>query len=242
MTSINSSEGNQSNSMVVIKSRILVVDDDKELCELLKNFLQSRQFDCVMANSARSAKVMLNKYNFDAMVLDIQMPEMTGLELLKELRNHMQTLPIIMLTAMGQVENRVEGLALGADDYLAKPFEPEELVLRLKNIMQRKKSKTKDAIVQFGPAKFDMDKKKLVVNGEKVYLTSAEENLLYYLLKKTGKPVSREELSNARVVLGGERSIDVHIARIRKKIGDRDDKPQYLVTVRNKGYEIRLDG
>ncbi len=222
---------------------VLVVDDDPELCDLLKKYLNQQNFFCYTALSAKQAKMMLTKHHFSAVVLDVQMPEQDGLALLKEWRAAHNNIPVIMLTAMGQEsDNRVLGLSAGADDYLAKPFEPAELVLRLANIIKRSIAQGSiNNIVKFGRGQFDRAKKKLTVDGERVYLTSAEERLFCYLLERAGRAVSREELNLSQIILGGERSIDVHIARIRQKIGDRNDRPEYLVTIRHKGYEMRVD-
>ena len=223
---------------------VLVVDDDGELCDLLKKFLNQQGFAVHTALSAIQAKIILQKNNFAAVVLDVQMNGQDGLSLLKEWRAAKNDIPIIMLTAMGkEAENRVLGLSTGADDYLAKPFEPTELVLRLNNIIRRRKTTTATLpnLVTFGHGQFDRVQKKLEVNGARVYLTSAEERLFCYLLDRHGRAVSREELNQSQIILGGERSIDVHIARIRQKIGDRNDRPEYLVTIRHKGYEMRVD-
>ncbi|MCX8516420.1 MAG: response regulator transcription factor [Alphaproteobacteria bacterium] len=221
---------------------VLVVDDDKELRDLLKRYLDKKNFFCHTAALAAAAKELLRQHDFSAVVLDVQMPDQSGMDLLKEWRGAGNNIPIIMLTAMGNVENRVLGLSLGADDYLGKPFEPEELVLRLKKIIGRQRLglqiKNK---VAFGRGSFNRQKKHLFVDGKRVYLTSAEERLFCYLLERSGRAVSREQLNQAGIILGGERTIDVHIARIRKKIGDNGDKPQYLMTIRHKGYEMRLD-
>ncbi|MDI9313454.1 MAG: response regulator transcription factor [Hydrotalea sp.] len=223
---------------------VLVVDDDDELCDLLKKFLNQHGFVAYTARSANQAKTTLQKHNFAAVVLDVQMTGQDGLSLLKEWRANNNDIPIMMLTAMGkEAESRVLGLSSGADDYLAKPFEPAELVLRLSNIIRRKKptEATLPSLVKFGRGQFDRSQKKLEVDGARVYLTSAEERLFCYLLDRNGRAVSREELNQAQIILGGERSIDVHIARIRQKIGDRNDRPEYLVTIRHKGYEMRVD-
>ena len=222
---------------------VLVVDDDDELCNLLKKFLNQHGFVIHTAMSADQAKTMVQKHNFAAVVLDVQMKGQDGLDLLKEWRDAHNYIPVIMLTAMGREgENRVHGLRLGADDYLSKPFEPAELVLRLNNIIRRKKITSPDkTIIKFGRGQFDRAQKKLEVDGARIYFTSAEERLFCYLLDRAGRAVSREELNQSQIILGGERSIDVHIARIRQKIGDRNDRPEYLVTIRHKGYEMRID-
>ncbi|MGI9461139.1 MAG: response regulator transcription factor [Alphaproteobacteria bacterium] len=223
---------------------VLVVDDDLDLCNLLKEFLQQHYFVCYTALSTKQAKNLLLKYNFSAVVLDVQMKEQTGDEWLKELRESGNDIPIIMLTAMGRdAENRVMGLSLGADDYLGKPFKPEELVLRLGNIIRRhrKTLMAKKYTIKFGRGVFDMTNKHLTVDGHRVFFTSAEERLFCYLLERAERAVSREELNASQVISGGERTIDVHIARIRQKIGDDKDRPEYLVTIRNRGYEMRLD-
>ena len=225
---------------------ILVVDDDTRLRELLKKYLRDHGFTVSTAQDAQDARAKLEFVEFDGMVLDIMMPGESGLSFAQHLRKEERQLPILMLTAMGEAEHRIQGLEMGVDDYLAKPFEPRELVLRLQAILRRTAAPamgaTAQQTVQFGPFECDLKSGKLTQDGEPVYLTTSETQLLKMLAEKAGQPISREEL--ARAVISGEgdnandRSVDVQINRLRKKIESQPSRPVYIQTVRGAGYAL----
>lgn len=220
------------------KTHILVVDDDDRLRQLLKKFLSEQGFMVSVSPDAAQVRCMLGWFVFDLMVLDVMMPGETGLELLASM-NKEKILPVLMLSALGEAKNRIAGLEIGAEDYLAKPFEPKELVLRIKAILKRgEKLKEKAKILSFGEFTFDAACGQLMQGKSFVYLTNSETILLKQLAEKAGKPISREEL--ARKMPGGnsERSIDVQITRLRKKIEDSAGKPQFLQTIRGEGYVL----
>lgn len=216
---------------------ILVVDDDTRIRDLLGKFLRENGFFVTLAKDASDAREKLQEFRFDLLVVDIMMPGESGIELTAALRKEMDV-PILMLTAMGETEDRIAGFESGADDYLPKPFEPRELLLRIKSILQRTKSNLTDAnIIAIGDLSFDMAKAILSNGDEIIALTSNEEKLLTILCQRRGKIVSREDLSK---LCGGvnERSIDVQITRLRNKIEKDSKRPVYLKTVRGQGYVV----
>lgn len=195
-----------------MNKNILVIDDDTRLRELLKKFLTENGFLVVAADSAAKARELLQYLVFDLIVLDVMMPVENGTEFLAKLRATNQT-PVLMLTAMAESQHRITGLELGADDYLAKPFEPKELILRINAILKRTKTTNKPAHTN---------------------LTTAEENLFNMLLAKRGEPISRAEIAKQSNI--EERAVDVQITRLRKKL----ENPNQIVTVRGKGYKINV--
>lgn len=225
---------------------ILVVDDDDRLRDLLRRYLSENGFIVTPAKDAQDACRKLESLMFDIIVLDIMMPGENGLELSKRLQTHTQPPPILLLTAMGEPEDRIHGLESGADDYLTKPFEPRELVLRINAILRRSR-KTPPHItpvssdIRFGPYRFDIGRCQLLKGNETVYLTSQEQDILTLLARKGGEAVSRETLAKAGGVIASERSVDVQINRLRKKLGDTPGKPLYIQTVRGSGYILRVD-
>jgi two-component system, OmpR family, phosphate regulon response regulator OmpR len=224
---------------------ILVVDDDDRLRELLRRYLSEHGFIVTSASDAADARVKMQSLAFDLMVLDIMMPGESGLEFAKHLRaegNH--RLPVLLLTAMGEPEDRIHGLEAGVDDYLTKPFEPRELVLRISAILRRAPQETAQEPkqnVRFGAYCFDIERQRLSKGDEPVHLTTQEQAILALLAQRTGRPVSREELAQAGGVTGNERSVDVQINRLRKKIEDSAGKPLYIVTARGSGYVLQAD-
>ena len=223
------------------KFHILVVDDDSRLRNLLTKYLRDNNFLVSTAKDGDVALKQLELYKFDILIVDIMMPGISGLELTKIIRKD-KDVPIIMLTAMGEVEERIEGLETGADDYLPKPFEPKELILRINNILKRtpKKEKTPE-IIKLGKCQYNIKKGELLKDGEKIHITPAEKNLLKTLGLKPGEIFSREDLAK---ILGSEqspRSIDVQITRLRKKIELDIKNPTSLQTVRGKGYMLIPD-
>lgn len=219
---------------------ILVVDDDVRLRHLLQRYLQESGFAVSAAKDAENARMFLRQYRFDLVISDVMMPNESGIEFLQKLR-HESDVPTILLTAMGETADRINGLEAGADDYLPKPFEPKELVLRINNILRRIPitDRTKTTILQLGDCVFDLSKKECrhKVNGL-MHLAPVELAILSILGQKTGQIFSREKLAE---LLGGEqslRSIDVQITRLRKKIEKDSKNPRYLQTVRGKGYML----
>ncbi len=220
------------------KAHILVVDDDDRLRALLGKFLGEQNFLVTTVASAKEARRKMECFIFDVVVLDVMMPEETGLDLLASFRGKNDT-PVLMLSAMGEVEDRILGLETGADDYLPKPFEPKELVLRLNAILRRKASmRETKRILKFGDFSFDVSANQLMRGDEIIHLTSSEALLLKVLAEGVGKPVSREQLAQAIPGTANERSIDVQITRLRKKIGENEGKPVHLQTMRGAGYVL----
>jgi two-component system, OmpR family, phosphate regulon response regulator OmpR len=220
---------------------LLVVDDDARLRELLRRYLADSGFRVTTAGDASAARANLASFDFDLLVLDVMLPGESGLELTHALRQS-GDLPILLLTAMAEPEDRVNGLEQGADDYLAKPFEPRELVLRIRKILQRHGGR--DAAggeIRLGACRFDPARGELLRGGEPVHLTSAEANLLSLLADRVGQPVSREELAELGQFSGNPRNVDVQMTRLRRKI-ERDPRfPRYLQTVRGTGYVLKPD-
>ncbi|NQW12028.1 MAG: response regulator [Alphaproteobacteria bacterium] len=225
---------------------ILVVDDDERLRRLLRRFLVDNDFRVSTAATAADARSRLNGLLFDLIVLDVMMPGESGLELTRALRAS-NDVPILMLTAMGEAEDRITGLESGADDYLPKPFEPRELLLRIRTILRRVGDRAASApsasgdAVRFGPFRFDDTANMLFRNDQPVRLTEAEITLLRAFAAAPGITFSREDLVARNAVNGGERTVDVQITRLRRKIEDDPKFPRFLQTVRGKGYVLRVD-
>ena len=218
---------------------LLVVDDDARFRELLQRYLSDRGFRVTTAADAAEARLTLASFAFDLIVLDVMMPGESGIELTGALRRDGRT-PVMLLTAMAEPEDRVNGLEQGADDYLAKPFEPRELVLRIRNLLQRRPAADADVReIRLGGNRFDTIRGELYRGSELVHLTAAEAGLLSLLAKRVGQAVSREELSVS--LSGNVRNVDVQMTRLRRKI-ERDPRfPRYLQTVRGTGYLLKPD-
>jgi two-component system phosphate regulon response regulator OmpR len=227
---------------------LLVVDDDARLRGLLRRYLSDNGFRVTLAGDAREARASLASFAFDLIVLDVMMPGESGLDLTRALRSEgggqarLPRIPVLLLTAMGEAEDRVNGLEQGADDYLAKPFEPRELVLRIRNIIERH-GVADDAgtarSVCFGRFRFDLGRNELFRGGEIVHLTAAEAGLLSALAARAGEPVSREDLSQSAQFSGNIRNVDVQMTRLRRKIEPDPRYPRYLQTVRGTGYALK---
>lgn len=218
---------------------LLVIDDDTRLRNLLGRYLNEQGFRVELAKDTAEARDLISKTNFDLLIVDVMMPNENGIEFTKNLRQNSKT-PIIMLTARGESENRIEGLESGADDYLAKPFEPKELLLRINNILKwrnNNKIKNDKDFCKFGEFIFNFNDLRLKKNDQFIHITDSEAKILTILCQEQGNVVSREALSN---LFGGidDRSIDVQITRLRRKIEKNPKQPNYLQTVRNKGYVI----
>ena len=224
------------------KPHILVVDDDDRLRNLLQKFLREQGFMVTAAASVAEARQILAWYVFDLLILDVMMPGESGLELLASL-NETQKASVLMLSAMGEAEDRIHGLENGAQDYLVKPFEPKELVLRIKTILRRNAAGSeKKKSVAFGEYCFDVSNAQLRRGNEHISLTSTEAAMLKLLAEHAGTPVSREELSKLMPGVGSERAVDVQITRLRKKIEASERRPIYLQTIRGAGYVLYVDG
>lgn len=223
------------------KAHVLVVDDDDRLRTLLKKFLHDQGFMVTVAADAAEARRKLAWFVFDVIILDVMMPGETGFDLLASLPDA-QKRAVLMLSAMGEAEDRIKGLEIGAEDYLVKPFEPKELVLRVKTILRRNLlQREKSNIIMFGDYRFDLNSSQLKRGAENIYLTTSEVSVLKILAENAGKPVSREALSRIMPGAGNERTVDVQITRLRKKIEGSDGKPMYLQTVRGAGYVLYAD-
>ena len=231
-------------------THILVVDDDDRIRILLKEYLNENKFTVSTAVDSEDAKEKIKIFKFDMIVLDVMMPGQSGYELTEELKKIFNT-PIILLTAKGEVENRIKGLEIGADDYLPKPFEPKELLLRIKNILDKNKkvSLKKDQII--GKAKINIDKMIIELNGKIKKINTSEKNrfnfsmfsekkLLIEMISSPGKTFTREQIKNISSIKQ-ERSIDVLITRLRQKIEVNPTKPKYLQTIRGQGYVLWIE-
>ncbi len=217
---------------------VLVVDDDERILKLLKKFLLQNNFLVSTSASSKESLEMLKKFQFDLVILDVMMPEITGVEFAQQVRRAGSCTPVIMLTALSEPEDRIKGLEAGANDYMSKPFEPRELLLRINNLINTQKAINKaKQVVRFGNCKYDLDNKNLTKNNEEIKLSSSEHNLIEILIDNIGEPISREILGD---LLGGvnPRSVDVQVVRLRGKIEIDPKNPLFLKTVRNKGYAL----
>ena len=220
-------------------AHILVVDDDDGIRNLVKQYLNENNFLVTTANSAEDANKKIEVVKFDLIVLDIMMPGKSGLEFTQENKNSIKT-PIILLTAKSEVSERVEGLEVGADDYLPKPFEPKELVLRIKNILNKTKRRDLKRVIEFGSIKIDLNKHLIIKNSKEYKINNAEKIILEEMINSPGKTFSRDEIGRI-LNLDKERSIDVIITRLRKKIELDPKNPKYLQTIRGAGYVLWIE-
>lgn len=219
-------------------SHILVVDDDDRIRELLTRFLRERGLRVSAAPDGESALALLSQMRFDLVILDVMMPGVDGFKVTETVRESSDT-PILLLTARGEPEDRIKGLSLGADDYLAKPFEPEELVLRVEAILRRARPRRKGPKeVRFGPWAFTLSTGQLAREGAAVRLTGGEAALLTALASEPGEPVSRLTLSERAANGAGERAVDVQITRLRRKLEADPKAPVWVQTVRGEGYKL----
>mgnify|MGYP001269347937 CR=1 FL=1 len=217
---------------------ILVVDDDQRISSLVCRYLNDHNMLALRAESAKEARIYLGKMEFDAIVLDVMMPEESGFDFATRLQTNSINIPILFLTALGELDDRVTGFESGADDYLTKPFEPQELVLRLNAILRRTRKKIADEQLFIG--KWSLNGDYIVDGQEEVRLTTMELNLLRALAKHSGEVISREALAKACELDAGERTIDVQITRLRRKIEEDSKNPKLIQTVRGKGYLLRV--
>jgi len=222
---------------------ILVIDDDNRLRDLLQKFLTEKGFRVTTAADAEAARQRLASLTFDLLVVDVMMPGESGLEFTRSLRATSRV-PILMLTAMSETEARIEGLQAGADDYLSKPFEPLELVLRIQSILRRAQTEPTletPSVVNMGRVSFDLAREMLIEGDTPIRLTTTEAGLLKSLASEPGRIMSREELTTLCEIDGGDRSVDVQVTRLRRKIEQDPKVPRYLHTVRGRGYVLRPD-
>jgi two-component system phosphate regulon response regulator OmpR len=225
--------------MEKIKYHILVVDDDNRIRELVKEYLNENGFIISTGNNAEEAKDKLEYFKFDLIVLDVMMPGKNGLEFIQENKKKIDT-PIILLTAKGETNDRVEGLEIGADDYLSKPFEPKELILRIKNILTKTKKNNQKRVIIFDNIKIDLNRLLIFKDTSEFKINNTEKIILEKMINKPGKTFSREDIGQL-IDLDKERSIDVIITRLRKKIETDPKNPKYLQTLRGMGYVLWIE-
>src|SRR5262249_52037938 len=218
---------------------ILVVDDDARLRDLLNQFLARHGFRVSTAADTATAAATLHSLAFDLLVLDVMVPGADGVAFTRRLRETSQV-PILLLTAMAEKQDRISGLSSGADDYLTKPFEPDELLLRIRAILRRVPPVRPASVVQFGSFSFDIAREQRPQRGAALHLTAGEASLLRILAEAAGNAIARDELLTRSRLSGGERTVDVTVTRLRRKIEDDPKAPRYLLTVRGEGYRLRL--
>ena len=221
------------------KTHILIVDDDNRIRDLLKEYLKENDYIVSTSENAENAKVKLSHLKFDLIVLDVMMPGQDGYDFTKEIKKKIN-IPIILLTAKGEVENRIKGLELGADDYLGKPFEPKELLLRIKNIINKNNKIDLNATHFVGNAQIDLNKMNISLGKRNKKINSSEKKVLTEMLSNPGKTYSREEIGKISGI-SQERSIDVMITRLRQKIENNPKNPKYLQTIRGSGYVLWIE-
>ena len=221
------------------KLHILIVDDDDRIRDLLKDYLISNNYIISTAGNAEEAKEKLKYIKFDILILDVMMPGQSGYELTEEIKKTIQV-PIILLTAKGEVENRIKGLELGADDYIGKPFEPKELLLRIKNIIKNKNKLDLSSKHFVGQAEIHLNKMTINFNNKIRKINNAEKKVLIEMLSNPGKTFSREEIGKISGI-NQERSIDVMVTRLRQKLESDPKNPKYLQTIRGSGYVLWIE-
>tara|TARA_B100001057_G_scaffold128166_1_gene127247 strand:- start:688 stop:1365 length:678 start_codon:yes stop_codon:yes gene_type:complete len=220
-------------------AHILVVDDDDGIRSLVKKYLDENKYLVTTASNAEDASEKIKIIKFDLIILDIMMPGKNGLEFIKEHKHYLET-PIILLTAKGEAKERVEGLETGADDYLPKPFEPKELILRIKNILKKTKQNNQKRIIEFENIKIDLNKQLIIKDALESKINNTEKIILEKMINNPGKTFAREEIGKL-IDLDKERSIDVIITRLRKKIELDPKNPKFLQTIRGAGYVLWIE-
>ena len=222
-----------------ILAHILVVDDDEGIRSLVKRYLNENNFLVTTAKNAEDATEKIEVINFDMIILDIMMPGKSGLQFIHDNKNKIMT-PIILLTAKGTADERVEGLEIGADDYLPKPFEPKELLLRVKNILKKTKEIDLKRVVKFSNIEIDLNKLMILKNGKEFKINNTEKIILEKMINNPGKTLSRIDIGKL-INIDKERSVDVIITRLRKKIEIDPKNPKFLQTLRGSGYVLWID-
>ena len=220
-------------------AHILVVDDDDGIRGLVKKYLNENNFLVTTADSAENASEKIKIIKFDLIILDIMMPGKNGLEFIKDNKNKLDT-PIILLTAKGEASERIEGLEMGADDYLPKPFEPKELILRIKNILNKTKKRDLKRVIEFENIKIDLNKLLIFKNNKEYKINNTEKTILEKMINSPGTTFSRESIGSL-INLDKERSIDVIITRLRRKIEIDPKNPKYLQSIRGAGYVLWIE-
>jgi len=220
-------------------AHILVVDDDDRIRNLVKDFLSQNKYLISTSANAEDAQKKINLIEFDLIVLDIMMPGMSGLEFISLNKKKIIT-PILLLTAKGDAEDRIKGFETGADDYLSKPFEPKELLLRIKSILNRTKGINKKRVIEFENVKIDLNKLFIIKNNKQHKINNTEKIILEKMINSPGETFSREIIGNL-IKVDKERSVDVIITRLRKKIEIEPKNPKYLQTIRGKGYVLWIE-
>ena len=220
-------------------AHILIVDDDDGIRSLVKKYLNENNFLVNTANSAEEASEKIKIAKFDLIILDIMMPGKNGLEFIEENKKKLET-PIILLTAKGEANERIEGLETGADDYLPKPFEPKELILRIHNILKKTKKNDMRKIIEFENIKINLNKQLITKKNIEYKINNTEKIILEKMINNPGKTFSREDIGSL-ISLDKERSIDVIITRLRKKIEINPKKPKFLQTIRGAGYVLWIE-
>lgn len=215
---------------------LLIVDDDVKIRQLLKNFLINNFFIVSTASNVAECLKLFQYFSFDAIILDIMMPDVSGLEFLEKYRKTVNC-PILLLSALGDVDDRIQGLEKGANDYMSKPFEPRELILRITNMLSSKSTSGVKNICEFGDFKFNIKSLALLKKGEEIKLTLSEKELMKFFAMNSGKVISRDDLIKEFQGIN-ERSIDTKIARLRSKIEEDSKNPKYLQTIRSGGYTL----
>ena len=221
------------------KKHILIVDDDDRIRTLLKNYLADNNYIISTAENAVQAKKKIENLKFDIIILDVMMPGQNGYDLTKEIKKTIK-IPIILLTAKGEVENRIKGLEIGADDYLGKPFEPKELLLRIKNIINKDNKINLNSIYYIGNAEINLNKMNIKLNNKINKLNNSEKEVLIEMLANPGKTYSREEIGKISKI-SQVRSIDVMITRLRQKLEINPKIPKFLQTIRGSGYVLWIE-
>lgn len=220
---------------------ILIIDDDRRIRELLHRYLSQHDMVVNMASDAIQAREKLDYFAYDLIVCDVMMPGEDGFSLTKSLVNAGFKTPILLLTAKGDTKDRIEGLESGADDYLVKPFEPRELLLRIQSILRRQPEPQDITAMTFGSLRFDKQRNGLFNGDDLIPLTTVEAQLLTTLIERAGQTISREELLKESHINGNERTVDVQVTRLRRKIEPDPKRPRYLQTIRGEGYVLRPD-
>ena len=225
--------------MKKFEAHILIIDDDEGIRNLVKKYLNENNFLITTAKSAEDAEEKIKVIKFDLLVLDVMMPGISGLDFISKHKEKLDT-PIILLTAKGQTSERIEGLEVGADDYLSKPFEPKELILRIRNILKKTQSKIEKRIIEFDNIKIDLSKLVIIKNKDEFKINNTEKIILEKMINSPGETFSRNYIGNL-IEIDKERSVDVIITRLRKKIELDPKNPKYLQTIRGAGYVLWIE-